>query len=410
MYGKITKAAVDKLQEGEFLSDVEVRGFVARCLPSGKVTYGVRYRVPGGKQRWLALGLHGDITPDKARRLAKKAIGEVADRRDPARELEEAHVKAKEAATRTVSGLLDTFLERYVRKNLRRAEEVERTFDKYIRPRIGDKSIYELRRRDVVKMLDEVEDENGPVMADRVLAYTRKAFNWQASRDDMFVPPIVRGMARTKPAERARQRMLDDDEIRDVWHALEAANAPACYSAYIRALLLTAQRRDEVARMSWQEIKGDSWIIPAERYKTGIENVVPLTDAVLQLLGERRKAGFVFTSRGGKVPFSGFSKAKAALDEAIAQLRKEARCPAMSPWTVHDLRRTARSLMSRAGVSADVAERVLGHKINGVRGVYDRHEYAAEKRDALERLAALVAQILAPAVENVVAMPSGRRR
>jgi integrase len=410
MYGKITKAAVDKLQEGEFLSDVEVRGFVARCLPSGKVTYGVRYRTPRGKQRWLALGLHGDITPEKARRLAKKAIGEVADRRDPARELEEARTKAKEAAAHTVSGLLDTFIDRHVRKNLRRAKEVERTFDKYIRPRIGDKSIYELRRSDVVKMLDEIEDENGPVMADRVLAYARKAFNWQASRDDTFAPPIARGMARTKPAERARQRMLDDDEIRDVWHALEAANTPACYPAYIRTLLLTAQRRDEVARMSWQEIKEDSWIIPAERYKTGIENVVPLTDAVLQLLGERRKARFVFTSRGGKVPFSGFSKAKAALDEAIAQRRKEARRPAMSPWTVHDLRRTARSLMSRAGVSTDVAERVLGHKIAGVRGVYDRHEYAAEKRDALERLAALVAQILDPPADNVVSMPGVARR
>jgi integrase len=397
MYGKITKAAVDRLREGEFLSDVEVRGFVVRRLKSGSATYGLRYRVPGGQQRWLALGLHGDITPATARRLAKKGIGDVADRRDPARERREEHAKAREAASSTVSGLLDSFLERYVRKNnLRRAAEVERTFVKYVRPRIGNKSIYQIRRSDVVAMLDAIEDENGPVMADRVLAYTRKAFNWQASRDDAFVPPIARGMGRTKPAERARQRMLDDDEIRDLWNALEAANAPACYPAFIRALLLTAQRRDEVARMSWKEIKDDSWIIPSERYKTGIENVVPLTGAVLQLLGERRKAGFVFTSRGGKLPFSGFSKAKAALDDAIAQLRKEARRPAMSPWTVHDLRRTARSLMSRAGVSTDIAERVLGHKIGGVRSVYDRHAYAAEKRDALESLSTLVAQILAP--------------
>ena len=393
MYGKITKATVDALKPGEFLSDTEVQGFVVRRLPSGVASYGLRYRVPG-KQRWLALGIHGDITPDKARRLAKSRIGAVADNRDPVRERKEALAKAKETAANTVDCLLDVFLDRHVRKNLRRAHEVERTFDKYVRPRIGAKSIYDVRRGDIVEMLDEVEDENGPVMADRVLAYTRKAFNWQASRDDTFVPPIVRGMARTKPAERARQRMLDDDELREVWYALDAAEAPACYPAYIRALLLTAQRRDEVARMGWWEIKGDTWIIPSDRYPTGVENVVPLTDAVVKLLGEPQKRGFVFSSTKGKLPFSGFSKAKAAFDKAIAQHRKAKKRPQMSHWTLHDLRRTARSLMSRAGVSSDIAERVLGHKIAGVRGVYDRHQYVAEKRDALERLAALVAQII----------------
>jgi integrase len=394
MYGKITKAAVDALEKGGFISDTEVQGFVVRRLPSGKATYGLRYRVPGVGQRWLALGLHGDVTPDTARRLAKKRIGEVADRRDPAKEREEERIKAKEAAASTVSKLLDAFVERHVRKNLRCAHEVERTFAKYVRPRIGEKAIYELRRGDIVKMLDEVEDENGPVMADRVLAYTRKAFNWQASRDDAFVPPIVRGMARTMPAERARQRTLDDDELRDVWSALDVAAAPACYAAYVRVLLLTAQRRDEVARMSWKEIKGGIWIIPKERYKTNIENVVPMTDAAMALLGKPQKRGYVFSSAGGKLPFSGYSKAKAALDKAIAQQRRAERRPQMARWTIHDLRRTARSLMSRAGVSADVAERVLGHKIGGVRGTYDRHDYLPEKRDALKHLAALVQQIV----------------
>ena len=393
VYSKITKAAVEALKPGEFLSDTDVRGFVARRLASGVVTYGLRYRVPGG-QRWLSLGLHGDITPDHARRLAKSGIGQVADRRDPVQEQQDARAKAKEAAAITVSGLLDTFLDRHVHKNLRRADEVERTLNKYVRPHIGMKSIYELRRRDVVEMLDTIEDENGPVMADRVLAYTRKAFNWQASRDDAFVPPIVRGMARTKPAERARKRILEDDELRDMWNALDGTEAPACFPAFVRALLLTAQRRDEVARMSWREIKGDIWIIPADRYKTGIENVVPLTPAMVELLGESQKRGFVFSSTNGKLPFSGFSKAKAALDRAIVQQRKIQRRSQIAHWTLHDLRRTARSLMSRAGVLADIAERVLGHKIAGVRGIYDRHHYVQEKRDALERLARLVDQIV----------------
>ena len=254
MQGKITKAAVDALKAGDILADTEVKGFVARCLPSGVVTYGLRYRV-AGKQRWLALGLHGRVTPDKARRLAKKGAGEVAVNRDPAGEREAEDARAKAASANTVNVLLDAFLERHVRKNLRSAGEVERVFNKYVRPRIGDKSIYQLRRGDIVEMLDAIEDENGPVMADRTLAHVRKAFNWQAARDDTFVPPIVPGMARTTTAERARKRVLDDQEIRDLWKALDTADVPSCYPAFVRALLLTAQRRSEVSGMAWGEIE-----------------------------------------------------------------------------------------------------------------------------------------------------------
>jgi integrase len=128
---------------------------------------------------------------------------------------------------------------------------------------------------------------------------------------------------------------------------------------------------------------------------------VPLTDAARRLLGKPQKKGFIFSTTGGKRPFSGFSKSKRALDEKIAELRKKDDRRPMPHWVTHDLRRTARSLMSRAGVPSDIAERVLGHAIPGVRGVYDRHSYEAEKRDALERLAALVDRILNPA-PNVV--------
>ena len=119
-------------------------------------------------------------------------------------------------------------------------------------------------RRDIVEMLDAIEDENGPVMCDRVLAYLRKAFNWQASRDEQFNSPIVRGMQRTKPRERARQRILDDQEIRDLWTALEdlKTDAPAPFPSLVKTLLLTAQRRDEVASMNWLAGGTDE---PAER-------------------------------------------------------------------------------------------------------------------------------------------------
>jgi integrase len=395
----ITKRRVDALRPGESLVDDQVRGFVVRRLPTGSISYGLRYS-SGGRQKWLSLGLHGRLTPSQARELAQQRAGEVAAGRDPLAEGQAERV----AAANTVNAVLDAYVERHVRKNLRSAHEVERVFDQNVRPAIGAKSICELRRRDVVELLDAMEDRGSPVMADRTLAHLRKALRWWATRDDTFVPPIVPGMARTKPAERARKRFLSDEELRDMWRALDVANMPSCYPAYVRALLLTAQRRDEVARMSRDEIQGDTWIIPAERYKTGMENVVPLSDTVLHYLGKPRKAGFVFSSTGGELPFSGFSKAKRALDKAIAELRKREKRKPMPHWTLHDLRRTARSLMSRAGVAADVAERVLGHKIAGVRGVYDRHEYLAEKRDALERLAALVERFINPPTVNIVSL------
>ena len=396
---KITKVAVDALRPGNIIADPEVRGFVARCLPSGSVTYGLRYRV-GGRQRWHSIGLHGRITPDQARRLAKKYAGEVADNRDPSAERSQNRARDKS----TVNALLDTFLDRYARKNLRSSFRIERVFDTHVRPHIGGHSIFHLRRSDVVEMLDAIEDESGPAIADWTLAYVRKAFNWWAARDDSFIPPIVPGMARTKLRERARKRILDDDEIRDVYKALKVANLPEPFQKLVRALLLTGQRRNEVARMRWEEIAGSTWVIPAERRKTRELNTVPLTKAVLQLLGKPQKSGFVFSTSDGKRAFSGFSKAKRALDQAITTLREEERREPMPPWVLHDLRRTARSLMSRAGVSADIGERVLGHTIGGVRGIYDRHSFFDEKADALERLALLVGRILNPPADNVVAL------
>jgi integrase len=258
-------------------------------------------------------------------------------------------------------------------------------------------------------MLDEIEDEHGPVMADRTLAHLRKALTWYAARDDEFNSPIVRGMARTKPKERARQRVLTDDEIRDLWAALDTIAGP--FPAIVRTLLLTAQRREEVAQMQLPELEDDLWTIPEERYKTGLVHAVPLSTAARAVIDKARAISkptkarpFVFSTTAGKRSFAGFSKARRDLDAAITNIRTEAGRDPMPHWTLHDLRRTARTLMTRAGVHPDIAERVLGHVIPGVRGVYDRWEYIDEKRDALTKLAALVERILNPPTGNVVPM------
>lgn len=402
----INKSNIDAMPEGSSIVDTKVDGFIARKLPSGKVSYGFRYRGKDHKQWWLSLGVHGQsgITADTARAQAKVYQGKVAGGKDPGADKQAEREKverAKAAGKNTVNAVLDLFIARHVEKNLRSAKTVTRCFEVYVRPRIGSKSIYDLKRKDIVQMLDAIEDTDKAVTADRVLAYTRKCFNWYATRDEDFKSPIIKGMARTKPDDHARDRLLADDEIRSLWQALDEPDSPEPFRNIVRVLLLTAQRRDEIGLMQAEELDGDTLIIPAERYKTGVANAVPLTDAARKWIGDR-KAGFVFSTTSGKKAFSGYSKAKRQLDAVIAKQRKEAGLKPMPEWRLHDLRRTARSLMSRAGVSSDVAEMVLGHKLTGVRGVYDRHSYASEKREALEKLAGLIALILNPPADNVV--------
>jgi integrase len=377
---RISTETIEALKPGQFIVDSEVKGFTARCLPSGVISYGFRYRTSKGRPM-LRLGLHGSITTAEARRLAKKYAGQVAERRDPATELR----IERAVATNTVNAVLDNYMKRDVEaRGLRSAAAIKSAFDRLVRPRLGSQSIYELKKSDIAKLLDTVADDSGPVMADRVLAYLRAAFRWQADRDDDFRPPLVK--ARTKPSERKRQRVLDDQEIRDLWRALDllGEDAPTCYPAFVRALLLSGQRRTNVSHMTRDEISNNNWIIPGARTKHKKDHLVPITPALQKLFGNR--PGFVFSSNGGDVPFSGYSKAKTALDRKIKELRKAAGRKPMPHWTLHDLRRTARSIMSRY-TTADHAERAIGHVVGGVRGVYDVHEYADEKRAALKALA-----------------------
>src|SRR5262249_39671314 len=195
----------------------------------------------------------------------------------------------------------------------------------------------------------------------------------------------------------ARDRILEDDEIRTLW--------PVCgqvgnFGLACQIMLLTGCRRSEATGMMREEIAGDIWTIPAARYKTGRDHIVPLSAAARAIIdAQGQNNPLVFPGKGG-VPLSRGGIHKAAIDKLA---------PGLPLWRLHDLRRTSRSLMSRAGVQPDVAERVLGHTIPGVRGVYDRHAFLDEKRDAQERLAALIDGILTPPPSVVVPLREGRR-
>jgi integrase len=369
------------------------RGFGVRVTAAGAKSFVLNYR-SGVKERRYTIGNWPDWSALRAVREARNLRQRIDRGQDPQGEKN----AGRRPAGGNVAALLDKFMSEYVRSgsgSLRSAAAIESAFNRLVKPQIGKVGIYDLKRSHIVSMLREAADKSGPVMADQTLAYLRKAFNWYAvnGEDDEFVSPIVRGMARTRPRERARDRVLSDDEIGQIWRALGGAGI---FGALVKALLLTAQRRDEVAHMKRKEIGKDGiWTIPAERYKTKRPNYVPLSPAALAVIEAQPiidGCDYVFASRV-KTPFTAFGKNKAKLDKRLLGATKVDPIP---NWTLHDLRRTAKSLMARAGVRPDISERVLGHVIGGVEGTYDRHSYIDEKRDALEKLAAMIEHIVDP--------------
>lgn len=383
------------------------RGFGVRVTAAGAKAFVLNYRLRGREHRFT-IGAWPDWSALKAVREARSLRQRVDRGENPIED------RTPSPATATVTSILDDFVARYVRnKNqpLRSADEYESALKRLVKPRIGKVGIYEVRRSHVIKMLDEIEDANGPVMADRTLAYVRKAFNWYATRDELFSVPVVRGMGRIKPKDRARTRVLSDEEICTIWPVLKEAGT---YGSFVRMLLLSAQRHSEVAHMTYGEIDTDGiWTIPAERYKTKRPNFVPLSKAALALIEGQQKiknCQYVFPTNA-KTPYSRSGKSKAKLDKALlAAMKKQAKkgikVEPIPNWTLHDLRRTAKTLMVRAGVRPDISERVLGHAIKGVEGTYDRHSYAEEKRDALEKLAAMIDSILNSTATGAAATPT----
>jgi integrase len=201
-------------------------------------------------------------------------------------------------------------------------------------------------------------------------------------------------MRRTNPKERARKRILSDDELRAVW---TQAEANGFFGALVRLLLLTGQRRTTVASMRWDDVSVDgTWSIPNEGRQKGTGKELVLPQIALDIIKAQPRfasSPHVLAGRYDGTHYSNYGNAKAAFDSKL---------PPMPQWGLHDLRRTARSLMSRAGIRPDVAERVLGHAIEGVEGIYDRHQYREEKAHALKALAGLIENILAPEGSKVV--------
>jgi integrase len=374
----------------------------------------------GGAKVWRALyylkriddeGKH--LTIPTTFKLGRYPVLSLQQARQKAREFLADPDKAKsKAEAGTFKDIAENYIKRHVdASKLRSKGEIVRCLAKYVYPHWGNRPFREIKRGDVSHLLDHIEDNHGKRQADIVLSIIRRIMNWFATRDDDYVSCVVKGMKRAN-GNGGRARILNDAEIKALWIACEGMGQ---FGAYCRTLLLTGQRRTKVATMRWDDLVDGAWHIRSDEREKDHAGVLKLPKVVLEVIQSQPRIAnnpFVFAGnpRGRRKPgpaaFNGYSEGKKQLD---------AKLPDMPPWVLHDLRRTARSLMSRAGVPSEHAERVLGHAIVGVEGIYNLYDFAPEKADALAKLAALVAKIVnPPAGDNVVTLAGrgsrGRKR
>lgn len=434
---KITKRAVDAVKPGQrdtFVWDTDLTGFGLKVSPAGGKTYVFQYRLarPGEAKRTAprryTIGRHGALAPEQARELARKLATMVASGTDPF-ELEAARTAAKDLArheaeqrARIESDLaFDRYallwLADYEHEKGRRPSSVRLAtgiVSNHLTPALKSKPMPHIIRNDLQKVLDSIAPKQ-KALRRAVYAYASVLFGWAVKRGDIAANPID---AMGKPeAPKARERVLADAELAKIW---QASHADAVFGPFYRLLILTGQRRAEIAGMDWAELDKSAaiWTIPADRAKNGVAHIVPLSASAVAELnaviaarsaepnkddnvdgridGKWPKAGPVLTTNG-RTAISGFSKAKLALDATIANVSNKV---PLLDWRIHDIRRTVATGFQRLGIRFEVTEAVLNHVSgarSGVAGIYQRHDWKDEKRSALDAWARHVAFIVAPA-------------
>jgi integrase len=408
---KLTQTAIAKIelapgQAERIVFDERLSGFGLRVRAGGKRTWIVQYRV-GKKQRRKTLGSVDKIMAAKAYEVAEQDLaGVTLGTSDPQAKKIEARAKASET--------FETIATRFLRAKEGQVkqssfDQIETHLTKHWAT-LNGRSVHDISRRDIAIRLGEIAQERGPYAGNRARATLSSFYGWAMNEGIVEANPVVGTNRQTD--EKARDRVLSDAELVAIWNA-----STGDYGGIVRLLILTAQRRDEVGAIARSELDlaGRKWTIPSARTKNGREHEIPLSDSALVILkaatarkGREGREAVFGDSEGGN-GFSGWSKAKAALDQRMADAAagtKEKKKPV--PWRVHDIRRTVATRMADLGVLPHVIEAVLnhisGHKA-GVAGVYNRALYSAEKRQALDLWAAHVEALIAgKTASNIVPM------
>jgi integrase len=383
---RLTKGAIDALPTPA--SDIVYwdsggPGFGVKVTPKGRKVFIVMYRTggAGSKLRKYTIGPYGRVTVHQARVAAQRVFTAKLDGRDPAAEKRQA--KRRVVADR-VEDLLETFITQRLSQN-RSGGEISRLLRREVGKPWAGRSIHEISKRDVVEVVSAIEQRGAPVAANKTLKSLKTFLGWCVGRAVLDQNPAEGVPLPSK--EVARDRVLDDKELAQIILAARKTGGP--YGGIVELLALTGQRREEVARLTWEELDLAQrvWTIPKSRTKNAKSHIVHLSDQSVALLkrSDRREA-LVFSPLEAK-PFRNFGRAKRLLDQ---------RCE-VTGWRLHDLRRTCVSGMARLGVAPHIADKILNHQsgtISGVAAVYQRHEFLAERRAALDLWGAHVGQIL----------------
>ena len=382
-------------------------GLSLRITDRGTKTWNICYHFPDAqgvlKHHRVTLGQWPAVGLAQAREEARMVKAEVRSGIDPRARRAGAHAAAKAEAQVKARKTFRAIAENYINREcsrLKRGREYEAAIRRELLPTWGARPIADLRRLHLIELTDALLDASKPMAAYRVHEIAKRILNWAVERGEIEASPFA---TMKPPAPKVmRDRVLKPDEIKPVWEAWGAMDYP--FGPLGKLLLMTAQRLNEVAQMQWCEIDRDNalWVMPADRTKSGRETEVPLSSLALEILDDLPRfteGDYVFTATSGQRPVSGFSRMKTRADDLSG----------VSGWRLHDLRRTARTGLAEIGIPEIIAEMVMNHAPRNVLAkIYNRHEYAAEKRDALERWANRLREITEPPPENVVKLKAKR--
>lgn len=397
-------AATERRQE---IPDDLCTGLYLVVQPTGKKSWQVRYR-HGGVHRRMTLAAFPTLSLADARARARDVMAAASIGRDPAAEVKAEKAPKPKDDKNKISTLIGQFHKRHL-KGLKSGDVVRRELDRFVVAPWGDRDIQSITKRDVIDLLDDIADSGRVVTANRVRAYLNKFLNWCVERDVLALSPAtgVKPVAK----ETSRDRVLTDDEVRWFWQACDSVGFP--WGPLGKVLLLTGQRLNEAAQMTDAEIRGAIWQLSADRTKNARAHDVPLTKAVQDVLAsierlsdEHGVVHFIFTTTA-TTPVSGFHKGRQHLADKMVEIASAERGESVDipHWTFHDLRRTVATGLARLGIAVRITEAVLNHVSGtggGIVAVYQRHDYADEKRAALEAWSRYVNALVSGQPDNVV--------
>ncbi len=377
---KFTKVTIDQIpvtEKRQLIYEENGKGLAVRVTPAGTKTFVHVYRFEG-KLKFYTIGKTTDVSLKDARKISNEVRNKALEGKDPS--LEKQLAKINSINDPTFESLANEYIEKYAKKHKKTWKKDQQMLKADVLPKWKKRKASSIKRREVVLLLEEIVDRGAPIAANRTFALIRRIYNFAIERDIIQHTPCVGVKMPSK--ENKRDRVLNEQEIRSIWHGLDNATMSPEVKILLKLMLVTGQRKGEWAKARWEEInfKTNWWVIPAINSKNGVTHTVYLSPLALELLTELRalnpKSEWLFPSPKGVGHIT-----LECIPRAISRNTKV--FEGVGSWVAHDLRRTAATHMSAMGVSRFILQKILNHTDSSVTAVYDRHSYDDEKTESL---------------------------